>query len=69
MVFQFTALHFTLGGIERSNQGHWVFIQLHWAMYHRPCIIRQRSSQAERPLVLETQISSHLRTNSLPQDI
>ena len=42
---------FDLGGIERSNQGHWVFIQLHWALYHRPCIIRQWSSQAERPLV------------------
>ena len=51
MVFQFTPWHLTLGGIERSNQGHWMFNQLHWALYHRPCIIRQRSSQAERPLV------------------
>ena len=49
MVFQSTPWHMILGGIERSNQGHWVFIQLRWA--HIPCIIRQRSSQAERPLV------------------
>ena len=28
MVFQFTPWHLTLGGIERSNQGHWVFIGL-----------------------------------------
>ena len=33
------------------NQGHWVFIQLYWALYYRPCIIRQLSSHAERPLV------------------
>ena len=26
MVFQFTPLHLTLGGIERSNQDHWVLI-------------------------------------------
>ena len=51
MVFQCTPWHLTLGGIERSNQGHWVFIQLHWALYYRPCIIRQWSSQAERLLV------------------
>ena len=24
MIFQFTTLHLTLGGIERSNQDHWV---------------------------------------------
>ena len=29
MVFQFTSLHLTLGGIERSNQGHLVFIGLY----------------------------------------
>ena len=34
----------TLGGIERSNQSHWF-------VYHRQCIIRQRSCQAERLLV------------------
>ena len=28
MVFQFTPLHLTLGGIERSNQDHWVLIWL-----------------------------------------
>ena len=28
MVFQFTSLHLTLGGIERSNQDHWVLIWL-----------------------------------------
>ena len=28
MVFQFTTLHLTLGGIERSNQDHWVLIWL-----------------------------------------
>ena len=28
MVFQFTPWHLTLGGIEKSNQGHWVFIGL-----------------------------------------
>ena len=28
MVFQFTIGHLTLGGIERSNQGHLVFIWL-----------------------------------------
>ena len=45
MVVQFTSWYLTLGGIERSNLGH-------WAVYHRQCIIiRQRSCQAERPLV------------------
>ena len=29
MVFQFTSLHLTLGGIERSNQGQLVFIGLY----------------------------------------
>ena len=29
MVFQFTSWHLTLGGIERSNQGHLVFIGLY----------------------------------------
>ena len=29
MVFQFTSLHLTLGDIERSNQGHLVFIGLY----------------------------------------
>ena len=28
MVFQFTPLHYTLGGIERSNQDHWILIWL-----------------------------------------
>ena len=28
MVFQFSPLHLTLGGIERSNQDHWVLIWL-----------------------------------------
>ena len=28
MVFQFTSWHLTLGGIERSNQGHLVFFGL-----------------------------------------
>ena len=28
MVFQFTPLHLTLGGIERSNEDHWVLIWL-----------------------------------------
>ena len=28
MVFQFATLHLTLGGIERSNQDHWVLIWL-----------------------------------------
>ena len=28
MVFQFTPLHLTLGGIERSNQDHWILIWL-----------------------------------------
>ena len=28
LVFQFTPLHLTLGGIERSNQDHWVLIWL-----------------------------------------
>ena len=28
MVFQFTPLHLTSGGIERSNQDHWVLIWL-----------------------------------------
>ena len=32
MVFQFTPLHLTLGGIERSNQDHWVLI---WLCIHR----------------------------------
>ena len=50
MVFQFTPLHLTLGGIERSNQDHWVLIWL--------CIIdnytslvqhRQLDSGAVRP--------------------
>ena len=26
MVFQYTPLHLTLGGIESSNQDHWVLI-------------------------------------------
>ena len=43
MVFSVYLVTFDLGGIERSNQGHLVFIGL--------CIIRQRSCQAERPLV------------------
>ena len=29
MVFQFTSWHLTLGGIERLNQGHLVFIGLY----------------------------------------
>ena len=29
MVFQFTPLHLTLGGIEMSNQDHWVLIWLY----------------------------------------
>ena len=28
MIFQFTPCHWNLGGIEMSNQGHWVFIGL-----------------------------------------
>ena len=28
MVFQFIPSHLTLGGPERSNQGHWLFIGL-----------------------------------------
>ena len=44
MVFQFTPGHLTLGGIERS-------FGVHWAVYHRQCIIGQRSCHAERPLV------------------
>ena len=48
MVFQFTSWHLNLGGIERSNQGHLVFIGLYIILKY---IIRQRSCQAERPLV------------------
>ena len=46
MVFQFTPWRLTLGGTERSNQGHCVFTGL--------CIIDnvQRSCQVERPLPL-----------------
>ena len=40
MVFQFTSLHLTLGGIEWSNQGQF---GVHWAVYHTQCIIRQRN--------------------------
>ena len=32
MVFQFTPLHLTLGGIERSNQDH---LGINLAVYHR----------------------------------
>ena len=30
---------------------------VHWSVYHRQCIIRQRSFQAERPLVLSINAS------------
>ena len=39
----------------RSNQGHMTFKRLYLlsgASYHRQCIIRQRSCQVEKPLVL-----------------
>ena len=49
MVFQFTSWHFYLGW-------HWKVksrsFGVHWAVYHTQCIIRQRSCQAERPLVV-----------------
>ena len=41
MVFQFTPLHLTLGGIERSNQDHWVLIWL--------CIIDTKAIRDGRP--------------------
>ena len=50
-------------GIERSNQSH-------WAVYHVLCIIRQRSCQAARPLVVLHNFGMTLPkdgTNQLPK--
>ena len=51
MTFQFTPWHLNLGGIERSNQGH-------WAVYNRRCIIRQRSYQTKRPLIFKNMMAT-----------
>ena len=58
MVFQFTLWHLTLGGIERSNQGHWVFIGM--CIIYK-CIILDSGAVRPRGLLLLFHLIGHTK--------